>query len=63
MDNLPDTLYVDPTGASSSTPPGVDSAAAELAKIERYIQLLHQPLRREEALALLNKVHVCLTCT
>ncbi|PWA36522.1 cell differentiation protein RCD1 [Artemisia annua] len=54
MEKLPETLYVDPTGASSPTAQK-DSASVERAKVEYYIRLLHQPLLREEALALLNK--------
>ncbi|PWA75593.1 CCR4-NOT transcription complex subunit 9 [Artemisia annua] len=54
MEKLPETLYVDPTGASSPTA-RKDSASVERAKVEYYIRLLHQPLLREEALALLNK--------
>ncbi|GJW77377.1 cell differentiation protein RCD1-like protein [Tanacetum coccineum] len=54
MERLPETLYVDPTGASSRTA-RTGSAAIERAKVEHYIRLLHEPLHREEALALLNK--------
>nr|GFB29734.1 hypothetical protein [Tanacetum cinerariifolium] len=54
MEQLPETRYVDPTGASSHTA-RTGSAATERAKVEHYIRLLHEPLRREEALALLNK--------
>nr|GEZ16141.1 hypothetical protein [Tanacetum cinerariifolium] len=54
MEKLPETRYVDPTGASSPTA-RTGSAATERAKVEHYIRLLHEPLRREEALALLNK--------
>lgn len=57
MENLPETLYVDPTGVPSPTAEA-ESDAKERARIERYINLLHQPMRREEALALLNKVYV-----
>nr|GEW84219.1 RNA-directed DNA polymerase, eukaryota [Tanacetum cinerariifolium] len=53
--DLPETRYVDPTGASSHTA-RTGSAATERAKVEHYIRLLHEPLRREEALALLNKL-------
>ncbi|KAI3702568.1 hypothetical protein L6452_28311 [Arctium lappa] len=56
MENLPETLYIDPTAATSSTTAtGPESAAVDRAKIEQCIQLLHQPSGREEALALLNK--------
>ncbi|KAI3497277.1 hypothetical protein L1887_39771 [Cichorium endivia] len=55
MENLPETLYVDPATGASSSSTGVESAAIERARIEHCIHLLHQPLRREEALALLNK--------
>nr|XP_043630196.1 cell differentiation protein rcd1-like [Erigeron canadensis] len=56
MENLPETLYVDPISVSYCTTP-TDSTAADHAKIEQCIQLLHEPLHREEALAILNKVH------
>ena len=59
MENLPETLYVDPTAVSAST--GAESAAVERAKIEQCIQLLHQPSGREEALALLNKVYISIS--
>ncbi|KAJ9551872.1 hypothetical protein OSB04_015917 [Centaurea solstitialis] len=61
MENLPETLYVDPTGASptTTTANGPESAAVERAKIEQCIQLLHQPSGREEALAMLNKERRC----
>ncbi|CAH1444789.1 unnamed protein product [Lactuca virosa] len=55
MENLPETLYVDPTTGGSSSSAGVESAVVEHTRIEQCIDLLHQPSRREEALALLNK--------
>ncbi|KAL4581351.1 hypothetical protein LXL04_017565 [Taraxacum kok-saghyz] len=51
MEKLPETLYVDPATGRSSSAAGAKSAA----RIEQCIELLHLPLQREEALALLNR--------
>ncbi|KAL8239391.1 hypothetical protein R6Q59_015958 [Mikania micrantha] len=51
MENLPETLYVDPTEEF----PTAGAESAERARIDRCIQLLFEPLLIEEALSLLNK--------
>ncbi|XP_021979650.1 cell differentiation protein rcd1 [Helianthus annuus] len=57
MENLPETLYVDPTDGSSSSV--TTDEFSERARIEHFINLLYQPLHREEALVLLNKERRC----
>ncbi|KAL8209643.1 hypothetical protein R6Q57_006375 [Mikania cordata] len=51
MENLPETLYVDPTDEF----PTAGAESSERARIDRCIQLLYEPLLIEEALSLLNK--------
>ncbi|KAK9074061.1 hypothetical protein SSX86_006658 [Deinandra increscens subsp. villosa] len=51
MENLPETLYIDPIHESSTA----EAEYVERSRIEQCIHLLHQPSRREEALALLSK--------
>ncbi|KAD6454266.1 hypothetical protein E3N88_08972 [Mikania micrantha] len=51
MENLPETLYIDPTDEC----PTAGAESVERARIDRFIQLLYEPLLIEEALSLLNK--------
>ncbi|XP_076893232.1 cell differentiation protein rcd1-like [Bidens hawaiensis] len=57
MENLPETIDVDPSDGSSSGSTRAESV--ERARIEHCINLLHLPSQTEEALVLLNKERRC----
>ncbi|KAI3753375.1 hypothetical protein L2E82_25427 [Cichorium intybus] len=68
MENLPESFYVDPRGASSSNSAPQNTArrqafsAADRAEIQRLINLLNQPQTRADAIAQLNRVYKLNKC-
>ncbi|CAI9294776.1 unnamed protein product [Lactuca saligna] len=67
MENLPESLYVDPTGGSSSNsapkntarpqPQPQQFSATDRAEIQQLINLLNHPQTRAEAITQLNRVY------